>query len=337
MKRLATGLLAFVMVVLMVCTASAETLGWGFVNSNNAALHRGVGGEIIDSFPKDACVWINDSQLDENGVCWYEINAGLSVDGSHYDFSGWMRAEFIDAGNKVWHDITAIAAKTCGMIVLRNDGSTETAGRSIVALDGSGWVSPKGWTAPYGRAIHVGVPFTGNEYFIVTENDEFISSVNGRPIANGMRKAASREAAERIILDKPFPAWGSDEDTVVFRSMGILNPEAANPYVAPPLELYLGVRSDGSILAEPAFLAEQLADWSGIRDACLTDSYVLGLKEDGSVLLAVFGDNVELDVSQWQDIIAIGAGQDWCVGLKADGTLIFSGNHVFMNAGHTRK
>lgn len=337
MKRLAAAFLACVLMMLTICTVKAETLGWGFVNSSNAPLCRGVGGEIIDSFPQNTCVWINGSQADRNGACWYEINAGLVIDGTCYDFSGWMQAEFIDAGNKVWHDITAIATKTSGMIALRSDGSTETAGRPIVALDGSGWVSPRGWTAPYGRAIHVGVPFTGNEYFIVTENDEFISSVSGRPAANGMKKAASREAAEEIIQGKPFPAWSSDEETVAFRSMGILNPYAANPYVAPPLEMYLGVRSDGSVLAEPAFLAEKLADWSGVQDACLTDAYVLGLKKDGSVLLGAFGEAVNLDVSQWQNIIAIGAGKDWCVGLKEDGTLLFAGDHVFMNEGHTRK
>ncbi len=318
-------------------SASDAPLGFGFVNATDVALRRGVGGAIIHRLPKDTCIWINSSRTDGKGVLWYEINAGLNVDHANYDFSGWMMANFIDAGDEVWHDITAIAAGRNGMIALRSDGSTETAGRPIVAMDGSGWVSPRGWSAPFGKAVRVGMPRNSNEYFIVTEDDLLISSVNGRPVAGGMKKAASLEAAEEIILDKPFPAWSGDAETLVFRSMGIPDPDAANPYASLPLELYLGVRADGSVLAEPAFLAELVSGWSGIRDVCLTDSYVLGLQEDGTVLLAVFGDSADLDVSQWTDIAAIGAGNDWCVGLKSDGTLVFSGDHIFMCEGHTRK
>ena len=84
-------------------------------------------------------------------------------------------------------------------------------------------------------------------------------------------------------------------------------------------------------------MAELLADWSDIIDIRLTGRYVLGLKKDGTVLLADFSGDVDLDVSQWQGIIAIGAGKDWCVGLKEDGTLIFEGDHLFMGEGHFRK
>lgn len=326
---------------LNVSWSSDSPLGFGFVNATDVALRRGIGGEVIYRIPQDTCVWINDSRTDSRGTCWYEIRTGLHIaeagHAANYDFSGWMMAKFIDAGEEVWHDITAIAAHDHGLIALRRDGSTETAGQPILAMDASQMISPRGWSTPFGRAVHVGVPHVGNEYFIVTENDEMISSVNGRPVGNGMKKAASLEAAEAIIRDKPFPAWSSDAETVAFRSMGILNPYAANPHTEPPLELYLGVRADGTVLAEPAFLADKVSGWTGIRDACLTDTYVLGLKEDGAVLLETFGDGAELDVSQWRDIVAIGAGSDWCVGLQADGTLVFSGDHEFMGEGHTRK
>ncbi len=336
MKRIVTCLLILAMLGL-TAFASAETLGFGFVNATDVALRRGVGGAIIHRLPKDTCVWINSARTDSKGVLWYEINAGLNVDHANYDFSGWMMANFIDAGDEVWHDIAAIAAGRSGMIALRSDGSTETAGRPIVAMDGSGWVSPKGWSAPFGKAVRAGMPRNGNEYFIVTEDDLLISSVNGLPAAGGMKKAASLEAAEVIVKGKPFPAWSEDTETVVFRSMGIPNPNAANPYASPPLELYLGVQADGRVLAEPAFLAELVSGWSGIRDVCLTDSYVLGLKDDGTVLLTVFGSQADLDVAHWTDISAIGAGSDWCVGLKSDDTLVFSGDHIFMGEGHTRK
>lgn len=332
MKRFLLCLLMSILMSLAACAASADTLGWGFVNNTDVALRRGVGGEVIYRLPKDTCVWINDSHIDENGVLWYEIRTGLHVDRANYDFSGWMKAAFIDAGEEVWHDITAIAASDNGLIVLRADGSVETAGRPIVSMDGSAWVSPKGWADAYTNIIHVGIPHTGNQYFIVTENDEFISSSNGIPATNGLAKAVTLEAAEAVIKDVPFPAWSNDAETVVFRSTGM-----ANPGEELPVEVYLGVRADGSVIAEPAFIAELLADWSDISDIRLTDRYVLGLKKDGTVLLAAFCDGVDLDVSQWQGITAIGAAKDWCVGLKEDGTLIFAGDHMFMNEGHARK
>ena len=330
MKRFLLCLLIGIVMSLAVCTASAETLGWGFVNNTEVALRRGVGGKVIYRLPKDTCVWINDSQIDGNGVLWYEIRTGLHVDNANYDFSGWMKAEFIDAGEAVWHDITAIGASNFGLIVLRTDGSTETAGCPIVAMDGAGWVSPKGWANTYGKAIHVGVPNSGNDYIIVTESNEFVSSGDGIPVSNGLARAAALEAAEAVIKDVSFPAWSSE--TIAFRSMGIANPDEELP-----IELYVGITAEGSVIAEPSLMADLLADWSDIIDIRLTDRYVLGLKKDGTAKLAAFSAGVDLDVSQWQGVIAIGAGKDWCVGLKEDGTLVFDGDHVFMNEGHSRK
>ncbi len=335
-RRKAAGAGGFCLLILMMLlssgTASAEPLGWGYVNATDVALRRGIGGKVLTRLPLDTCVWINDSQTDSSGVLWYEIRTGLNINHTNYDYSGWMKAPFINAGADVWHDVTAIAASNCGLIALRADGNSETAGRPIVAMDGSGWVSPRGWAAPYGKAIRVGVPTTGNEYFIVTEANELVSTVNGLRVADGLRKAAALEAAEAVICDVPFPAWRQDAETVVFRSAGIAPPRGNRP-----IEIYIGVRADGSVIAEPAFMAALLADWNDLTDLRLTSRYVMGLKKDGRVLLAPYVEGVDLDVSHWQGITAIGAGNDWCVGLQADGTLIFAGDHIFMNEGHTRK
>lgn len=176
----------------------------------------------------------------------------------------------------------------------------------------------------------MGVPNTGNAYFIVTQANELVSSVAGQRLPDGLAVAAQLEAAEEVIRGVPFPSWHSD--CVLFRSMGI-----ANPGSEWPLEVYVGVTPEGSVRAEPAFMAELLADWSSIVDVRLTSRYVLGLRSDGTVLLASFGDRVDLDVSGWEDVVAIGAGNDWCVGLRSDGTLIFDGDHTIMNEGHSRK
>jgi hypothetical protein len=319
------------MLGMMVCSATAETIGWGFVNDTDVALRRGMGGERIARLPKDTCVWINNSRTDSEGVLWYEIKTGLHENYANYDYSGWMKAEFVDAGDAVWHDVTEIAASENGLIVLRADGSTETAGRPVVAMDASGWVSPKGWAAPFGRAIHVGIPFVGNQYHIVTENDEFISSGNGVRIAEGLTKAASLEYDDEMYDEAMLPLWRHDAEIAAFRSGYIIDPVSGLATVQ-----FIGIKTDGSLIAEPAEAVEQLAGWSGIVDLRISGNFILGLKKDGTVLLASFGEVIP-DVSAWKDIIAIGAGIDWCVGLEQDGTLVFAGDHTFMNEGHVRK
>lgn len=332
MKRLSIFLLAFLTLCLAFETAAAETLGWGFVNSSDVALRRGIGGKIVTRLPIDTCVWINDTQTDSKGVVWYEISTGLNVEHANYDYFGWMKAEFIDAGDAVWHDIQSLGAFENGLIVLRSDGSTETAGRPIVAMDGSSWISPKGWADPFGRVRAVGVPEGGNEYFIVTEQNEFVSSVNGIRIENGLDEMKLRGDNAPIPGSVDLPDWKDSPELSAFR-YGYLHNE--QNYVIEKFSV--GIRTDGTLRIEPASVAQYFEGWSDIADIRMSGRFILGLKKDGTVLLSPTAANVPIDVSDWHDITAIGAGEDWCVGLKSDGTLIFSGEHLFMGEGHTRK
>ena len=332
MKRLTIFLLTLLILCPVLCSAAAETLGWGFVNDTDVALRRGIGGKILTRLPKDTCVWINDTRTDTKGVLWYEITTGLHIDHANYDYSGWMKAEFIDAGADVWYDIRSLGAFKNGLIVLRSDGSTETAGRPIVAMDGSAWVSPKGWADPFGRVIAVGVPMAGNEYYIVTERNEFISSVNGRRLEDGMDRMALKGNNLPIPGTADFPDWKDDPEFASFRYGYLYNEQ--NFLID---EVSIGIRADGSLRVEPASMAYLFDGWADIADVKIAAHYVLGLKKDGTVLFSSTISTVPIDVSHWQDITAIGAGEDWCVGLKTDGTLVFSGDHLFMNEGHTRK
>lgn len=332
MKRAIICLLMLVMACGTCCAAAAETLGWGFVNNTDVALRRGIGGKIVTRLPKDTCVWISDTQTDSKGVLWYEISTGLHVEHANYDYFGWMKAEFIDAGDDVWYGVESLGAFKNGLIVLRSDGSTETAGRPIVSMDGSAWVSTKGWADPFGRVIAVGAPWAGNEYYIVTEQSEFVSSVNGRRIANGLDEMARRGNNSLIPYGAELPAWKDDPELIVFRS-GFLYDDRG--YLIE--QCSIGIHSDGSLRIEPASVAHYFDGWSDIADVRFSARYILGLKKDGTVVLSPTAQNVPIDVSHWQGITAIGAGDDWCVGLKADGTLVFEGDHLFMNEGHIRK
>ncbi len=330
MKRLLAALCIVVLMCLSLCTAMAETLGFGFVNDTDVALRRGIGGKVLVRLPKDTCVWINDSRTDGDGVLWYEIRAGLNIDHANYDYSGWMKASFINAGEAVWHHIIGIAGSDSGLIALRSDGTAETAGRPIVAMDGSCWVTPRGWCAPYGRLVHVGVPEMGsNEYFVVTANDELISSVNGQRIPNGREQAALLEA--RMPYEEE-PSWIDDAEIRLIRSEVLWNASTKTG-----MFLHIGLKTDGTVVAEPAFLADLLSGWNLLSDVLINERFVLGLAQDGTVLCVSLTDGRPFDTSHWQNVIAIEGGNDWCVGLRADGTLVFAGDHVFMNEGHVRE
>ena len=70
--------------------------------------------------------------------------------------------------------------------------------------------------------------------------------------------------------------------------------------------------------------------WSEVISVSACGEFVLGLKEDGSVLFATMerGDSYDDPVSTdgWADIIAVSAGEQFIVGLKSDGTIVSSGS-----------
>lgn len=60
---------------------------------------------------------------------------------------------------------------------------------------------------------------------------------------------------------------------------------------------------------------------------------MIGLKSDGTA--EAISHNVtskSLDISSWTDIVAVSAGQEHTVGLKADGTVVSVGSDLYVGA-----
>lgn len=73
-----------------------------------------------------------------------------------------------------------------------------------------------------------------------------------------------------------------------------------------------------------------LAQWESLverKTIAAGDSHTVGLKADGTVVAT--GDNTDgqCNVSDWTNIVAIAAGFDYTVGLKADGTVVAVGDN----------
>lgn len=79
--------------------------------------------------------------------------------------------------------------------------------------------------------------------------------------------------------------------------------------------------------AELSFLYIETSqeDWKDVVSVSGWYDFIIGLKEDGTVIAAGYNDDGQCDVSHWEDITAVSASASFAVGLKKDGTVLFSG------------
>lgn len=385
MKRILC-LLMCMMCLLPVHAAGAETLGFGFVNAKDVALRKAPGERRIHRLPKDACVWITDSQTDGEGTLWYKVNVGVRENYTSYDFTGWIMAEFVDAGDEVWHDVASVSACRLGMIALRTDGTVESAGRCCVINDK--WTDLRGWADGYTPVVQAGV-LPRLAQFVITEGGTLVCSDHGTLFAgislrmyHGEYPALAISREGELVMDEScelewllpqeepgpealarveqitgsgavllmrtsdgsviaarfrddyegdsLPDWSTWTELTGISASSCVDTE--NRYVC---NVYVGVRRDGSLLAEPRWLAEALAGWTDMAQVEVDEHYALGLRKDGTVVSMGLNGHSAPDVSSWQDVTAIAVADDYCVGIRQDGTLIFAGNHIFMREGHS--
>lgn len=94
----------------------------------------------------------------------------------------------------------------------------------------------------------------------------------------------------------------------------------------------IGVINDGRIeySGDYPVLEEELSLWEDIISISIKGNLGIGLKEDGTVVIAgKIPDYPDyyLDTKSWEDIIAVSSGQQYIVALKSDGTLRAQGHN----------
>ena len=72
-----------------------------------------------------------------------------------------------------------------------------------------------------------------------------------------------------------------------------------------------------------------MSDWTDIVAISAGDEHTVGLKADGTVVAVGNNEYGQCDVSDWTDIVAISAGYWHTVGLKADGTIVAVGYNKY--------
>jgi len=93
----------------------------------------------------------------------------------------------------------------------------------------------------------------------------------------------------------------------------------------------LGLRKDGTLtLLIQSNQAEnyglhQAEQWTDIEDVALTDTHIVGLKTDGTVVAVGNNASGECDVEEWKDVISVEAANGCTFGLTKDGELLIAG------------
>jgi len=100
-------------------------------------------------------------------------------------------------------------------------------------------------------------------------------------------------------------------------------------------EFTIGLKADGSVAVMGSFEYARMGSIYGWRDIASTSTgsepgwlrHAIGLRSDGTVVAAGFGEFGRCNVEGWRDIVAISTGYSHTVGLKSDGTVVAVGDN----------
>ena len=93
----------------------------------------------------------------------------------------------------------------------------------------------------------------------------------------------------------------------------------------------LGLKTDGTVLSTGIsfYGADQVSDWTNITVISCGFNHSVGLKSNGTVVAVGTNSSGECDVENWKDIKMIAAGLDFTLGLKKNGTVVATGSNDY--------
>ena len=93
--------------------------------------------------------------------------------------------------------------------------------------------------------------------------------------------------------------------------------------------LTVGLKSDGTVLVANGYDGDEynVSGWNSISEISVGERHIVGLKSDGTVVATGRNSNGQCDVSNWENIIAVAAGGNFTLGLRSDGTVVATGNN----------
>ena len=93
-----------------------------------------------------------------------------------------------------------------------------------------------------------------------------------------------------------------------------------------------GLKADGTVVISAEWVGEgsfvDVKNWTDIIAISVGFQSVMGLKKDGTVVYSGHVTEAQKAASEWKDIVAVSANFQTCLGLKADGTLVIAGENT---------
>ena len=142
-----------------------------------------------------------------------------------------------------------------------------------------------------------------------------------------------------LAMDKYSVLYGLKTDgTVVFTHKAVWIPKdeqnKINAWdeivqIAVTDSVVVGLRSDGTVLAVGENKNGRCAvgDWKDITAIATSGSHTVGLRRDGMVVAVGKNEEEQCNVSGWKDIIAVAVGYQNTAGLRSDGTVVVTGKN----------
>lgn len=87
------------------------------------------------------------------------------------------------------------------------------------------------------------------------------------------------------------------------------------------------LKKDGTLTPVKNKSWQEANEWKNIVQLCTTDSHIVGLKEDGTVVAAGKNEDGQCNVSDWINIVAVQTSGKYTIGKKSDGTFVIATNN----------
>ncbi len=217
-----------------------------------------------------------------------------------------------------WTNIKAIAAGYQYTVGLKADGSVVAVGdNSAGQLNVSSWKNIKAIAA-------------GDYHLVGLKADGTVVAVGDN--SNGQLNVSTWTSIKTIAAGGNKTVGVKEDGTVVV--VGESNCQVSTwtniKAVAVGFNDTAGLKENGTVVLSESY--NDVSTWVDIKAIAAGvdyDRYVVGLKQDGSVVAVGDHSYGQLDVSSWTDIIAIEAGGYHTVGLRQDGSVVAVGDDSY--------
>ncbi len=135
---------------------------------------------------------------------------------------------------------------------------------------------------------------------------------------------------ESGFSDQDWEALAQWRD-IVHIEAGFRSPQMAGiAVIEEGAPMMAGIRTDGRVIALDPALNQEVSGWADIVEIQTGDGFLLGLRQDGSVVVAgKRGHLFTQDIKAWEDIVDIACGESFCAGVTRDGRVLFAGEVAF--------